>query len=92
MIKPEEFTALMNDFDAPGSLAPIGLHLGGTKYMVIQGEPGEKGMDGSSEDGAVGIPAKARVARASAGKDDADRLPQRRLVHTSQCDDCASGI
>ncbi|XP_074582855.1 profilin-like [Curcuma longa] len=49
-IKPEEFTAIMNDFDAPGSLAPIGLHLGGTKYMVIQGEPGAviRGKKGSS--------------------------------------------
>ncbi|XP_074566910.1 profilin-like [Curcuma longa] len=39
-IKPEEFTAIMSDFDAPGSLATNGLYLGGTKYMVIQGEPG----------------------------------------------------
>ena len=30
----------MNDFNEPGSLAPTGLYLGGTKYMVIQGEPG----------------------------------------------------
>lgn len=30
----------MKDFDEPGHLAPTGLHLGGTKYMVIQGEPG----------------------------------------------------
>lgn len=30
----------MKDFDEPGSLAPVGLHLGGAKYMVIQGEPG----------------------------------------------------
>lgn len=30
----------MTDFDEPGHLAPTGLHLGGTKYMVIQGEPG----------------------------------------------------
>lgn len=29
----------MKDFDEPGSLAPTGLYLGGTKYMVIQGEP-----------------------------------------------------
>nr|DAD23015.1 TPA_asm: hypothetical protein HUJ06_024478 [Nelumbo nucifera] len=29
----------MNDFAEPRSLAPTGLHLGGTKYMVIQGEP-----------------------------------------------------
>lgn len=38
--KPEEMTAINKDFDEPGSLAPTGLHLGGTKYMVIQGEPG----------------------------------------------------
>ncbi|MFQ6627683.1 hypothetical protein Gotur_006290 [Gossypium turneri] len=38
--KPEEINAIMNDFNEPGSLAPTGLHLGGTKYMVIQGEPG----------------------------------------------------
>lgn len=38
--KPEEVTAIMNDFDNPGSLAPTGLYIGGTKYMVIQGEPG----------------------------------------------------
>ncbi|XP_062209697.1 profilin [Phragmites australis] len=39
-VKPEEITAVMNDFSEPGSLAPTGLYLGGTKYMVIQGEPG----------------------------------------------------
>lgn len=51
-------------------------------------------MDGANEGGAMGIPAKARAARTSAGKDDADKLRHRRLVHTStsQCDDCASGI
>ncbi|KAF8027607.1 hypothetical protein BT93_E0500 [Corymbia citriodora subsp. variegata] len=38
--KPEEITAIMGDFAEPGSLAPTGLHLGGTKYMVIQGEAG----------------------------------------------------
>ncbi|XVF86718.1 hypothetical protein PTKIN_Ptkin18bG0064500 [Pterospermum kingtungense] len=38
--KPEEITAIMKDFDEPGSLAPTGLHLGGAKYMVIQGEAG----------------------------------------------------
>ncbi|KAK9149370.1 hypothetical protein Scep_008127 [Stephania cephalantha] len=38
--KPEEITAIMNDFNEPGTLAPTGLFLGGTKYMVIQGEPG----------------------------------------------------
>ncbi|KAF3659859.1 Cell division control protein 2 -like protein [Capsicum annuum] len=38
--KPEEITAIMNDFAEPGTLAPTGLYLGGTKYMVIQGEAG----------------------------------------------------
>lgn len=38
--KPEEIAGIMRDFDEPGSLAPTGLYLGGTKYMVIQGEPG----------------------------------------------------
>ncbi|KAJ4834270.1 Profilin-4 [Turnera subulata] len=38
--KSDEVSAIMKDFDEPGSLAPTGLHLGGTKYMVIQGEPG----------------------------------------------------
>ncbi|XP_073272221.1 profilin-like [Primulina huaijiensis] len=28
------------NFEIPGTLAPTGLHLRGTKYMVIQGEPG----------------------------------------------------
>ncbi|KAK9142012.1 hypothetical protein Syun_011412 [Stephania yunnanensis] len=38
--KPEEITGIMTDFNEPGTLAPTGLFLGGTKYMVIQGEPG----------------------------------------------------
>lgn len=38
--KPEEISGIMNDFNEPGFLAPTGLYLGGTKYMVIQGEPG----------------------------------------------------
>ncbi|CAL9048247.1 profilin [Musa acuminata AAA Group] len=47
--KPEEIAAIMKDFDEPGSLAPTGLYLGGTKYMVIQGEPGAviRGKKGS---------------------------------------------
>ncbi|WOG89336.1 hypothetical protein DCAR_0208574 [Daucus carota subsp. sativus] len=49
--KPEEITGIMKDFDEPGHLAPTGLYLGGTKYMVIQGEPnavirGKKGSGG----------------------------------------------
>ncbi|KAH0466642.1 hypothetical protein IEQ34_003880 [Dendrobium chrysotoxum] len=38
--KPQEITAIMNDFNEPGSLAPTGLFLGPNKYMVIQGEAG----------------------------------------------------
>ncbi|KAE8812559.1 Profilin-1 [Hordeum vulgare] len=38
--KPEEIAGIIEDFDKPGHLAPTGLFLGGTKYMVIQGEPG----------------------------------------------------
>ena len=38
--KPEEIAAILKDFEEPGSLAPTGLFLGGTKYMVIQGEAG----------------------------------------------------
>jgi hypothetical protein len=38
--KPEEIAAIMKDFEEPGTLAPTGLFLGGTKYMVIMGEPG----------------------------------------------------
>lgn len=49
-IKPEEVTAIVNDFADPGSLAPTGLYIGGTKYMVIQGEPGAviRGKKGSA--------------------------------------------
>nr|GEX48090.1 putative profilin-1 [Tanacetum cinerariifolium] len=39
-LSSEEITAIMNDFNEPGSLAPTGLYLCGTKYMVIQGEAG----------------------------------------------------
>ncbi|XP_077209832.1 profilin-1-like [Tasmannia lanceolata] len=47
--KPEEITAIVNDFNEPGSLAPTGLYLGSTKYMVIQGEAGAviRGKKGS---------------------------------------------
>ncbi|KAG9139938.1 hypothetical protein Leryth_026942 [Lithospermum erythrorhizon] len=38
--KPQEITDIMRDFDEPGTLAPTGLHLGGVKYMVIQGDSG----------------------------------------------------
>ncbi|CAL5438201.1 unnamed protein product [Camellia sinensis] len=47
--KPAEITGIMTDFAEPGHLAPTGLHLAGTKYMVIQGEPGAviRGKKGS---------------------------------------------
>ncbi|KAK6126825.1 hypothetical protein DH2020_039433 [Rehmannia glutinosa] len=35
-----EINGILTDFNEPGHLAPTGLFLGGTKYMVIQGEPG----------------------------------------------------
>nr|Q9XG85.1 RecName: Full=Profilin-1; AltName: Full=Pollen allergen Par j 3.0101; AltName: Allergen=Par j 3.0101 [Parietaria judaica]CAB44256.1 profilin 1 [Parietaria judaica] len=48
-LKPEEVTGIMNDFNEAGFLAPTGLFLGGTKYMVIQGESGAviRGKKGS---------------------------------------------
>ncbi|MQM18430.1 hypothetical protein Taro_051421 [Colocasia esculenta] len=48
-LKPEEVSGIMSDFAEPGHLAPTGLFLGGTKYMVIQGEPGAviRGKKGS---------------------------------------------
>ncbi|PKI66101.1 hypothetical protein CRG98_013509 [Punica granatum] len=47
--KPQEIQGIMKDFEEPGHLAPTGLYLGGTKYMVIQGEPGAviRGKKGS---------------------------------------------
>nr|POE72692.1 profilin-4 [Quercus suber] len=47
--KAEEISDIMKDFEEPGHLAPTGLHLGGTKYMVIQGEAGAviRGKKGS---------------------------------------------
>ncbi|XP_074575342.1 profilin-like [Curcuma longa] len=39
-LKSEEITNIVKDFDEPGTLAPIGLFIAATKYMVIQGEPG----------------------------------------------------
>lgn len=39
-LKPDEISDIMKDFEEPGFLAPTGLFIGGTKYMVIQGEPG----------------------------------------------------
>ncbi|WOK95702.1 profilin-1 [Canna indica] len=49
VFKSEEITNILNDFNEPGTLAPIGLHLASTKYMVIQGEPGAviRGKKGS---------------------------------------------
>ncbi|XP_044463663.1 profilin-A-like [Mangifera indica] len=47
--KPDEITNINKDFENPGHLAPTGLFLGETKYMVIQGEPGAviRGKKGS---------------------------------------------
>ncbi|OEL24497.1 Profilin-2 [Dichanthelium oligosanthes] len=47
--KAEEMANIMKDFDEPGHLAPTGMFLGPTKYMVIQGEPGAviRGKKGS---------------------------------------------
>ncbi|PIN10043.1 Profilin [Handroanthus impetiginosus] len=44
-----EIKGILTDFDEPGHLAPTGLFFGGTKYMVIQGEPGAviRGKKGS---------------------------------------------
>nr|W8P570.1 RecName: Full=Profilin Sal k 4.0301; AltName: Full=Allergen Sal k 4.03; AltName: Allergen=Sal k 4.0301 [Kali turgidum]AHL24658.1 Sal k 4.03 allergen [Kali turgidum] len=39
--KPDEISAVVKEFDEAGTLAPTGLHLGGTKYMVIQSEAGQ---------------------------------------------------
>ncbi|KAG8367316.1 hypothetical protein BUALT_Bualt16G0059600 [Buddleja alternifolia] len=45
----EEINGIITDFNEPGHLAPTGLHVGGIKYMVIQGEPGAviRGKKGS---------------------------------------------
>ncbi|KMZ59291.1 Profilin-6 [Zostera marina] len=47
--KDQEIIDIMKEFDEPGSLAPVGLHLGGVKYLMIQGDPGEviRGKKGS---------------------------------------------
>ncbi|AQK59979.1 hypothetical protein ZEAMMB73_Zm00001d053631 [Zea mays] len=49
-LKPEEVAGIIKDFNEPGTLAPTGLFVGGTKYMVIQGEPGVviRGKKGAS--------------------------------------------
>ncbi|KAG2280460.1 hypothetical protein Bca52824_051680 [Brassica carinata] len=36
-LKPEEISGINNDFAEPGTLAPIGLFIGGTKYMGAGG-------------------------------------------------------
>ncbi|KAL8489697.1 hypothetical protein ACS0TY_025061 [Phlomoides rotata] len=48
-LKQEEINGIMTDFNEPGHLAPVGLHMAGAKYMVIQGEPGAviRGKKGS---------------------------------------------
>jgi profilin len=40
-LKPNEFDNIMRGFDDSALLAQHGLFLGGVKYMVIKGEPGE---------------------------------------------------
>lgn len=47
--EPNQISGILNEFNEPGFLAPTGLHLGETKYMVIQGEPGTviRGKKGS---------------------------------------------
>jgi len=40
-ISDEEVAAIMRGFDDPSGLAQNGLRLGGEKYMMIAGEPGE---------------------------------------------------
>ena len=39
-LKPEEITNIVNAFTDSGNLAQSGLFLGGTKFLVIQGEQG----------------------------------------------------
>ena len=48
-MKQDEINGILTDFNEPGHLAPIGLHMAGAKYMVIQGEPGAviRGKKGS---------------------------------------------
>ncbi|KAG5569653.1 hypothetical protein MTR67_053428 [Solanum verrucosum] len=47
--KEEEIKPILIEFNDPGHLAPTGIFLGGTKYMVIQGEFGAviRGKKGS---------------------------------------------
>nr|CAB3469529.1 unnamed protein product [Digitaria exilis] len=60
--KPEEIAAIMKDFYEPGTLAPTGLFLGGTKYMVIAGEPGAVIRGKKVPRSAVGFAAAAAAA------------------------------
>ncbi|WVZ99315.1 hypothetical protein U9M48_044636 [Paspalum notatum var. saurae] len=54
----EEMASITKDFDKLGHLAPTGLFVGSTKYMVIRGEPGAviHGKKGSSGGVTVGTP------------------------------------
>jgi profilin len=40
-VSDEEASAIMKGFDDPSFIAQNGLHIGGEKYMMIAGEPGE---------------------------------------------------
>ncbi|EFN51757.1 hypothetical protein CHLNCDRAFT_27467 [Chlorella variabilis] len=49
-ITEEEIAALVKGFDDPSQLAQNGLRIGGEKYMLVAGEPGEvlRGKQGSA--------------------------------------------
>ncbi|KAL4564326.1 hypothetical protein LXL04_028386 [Taraxacum kok-saghyz] len=64
-VKPEEITAIINDFNEPGSLAPTGLYLGGAKYMVIQGEVGAVIRGKKGQNGGI----KSQFQHKNVGKD-----------------------
>lgn len=40
-VTPEEIAALVAGFDDPSKLAQNGIRIGGEKYMMVAGEPGE---------------------------------------------------
>ncbi|KAJ7545713.1 hypothetical protein O6H91_08G006500 [Diphasiastrum complanatum] len=49
-LKPQEIANIVRGFVDSGEIAQNGLYIGGTKYMVIQGEPGAviRGKKGSA--------------------------------------------
>lgn len=50
-ITDKEVEAIMQEFGRPGSIAAQGLFLGGVKYIVIPGEPGEVIRGRKNQDG-----------------------------------------